>query len=397
MLLKALHSERANTESPMNARGLSSVELGATALKRFALIASVAITGGLLACGDSPLSADGDQGIDEGVKVHKVAVASVQRQQEFLAMRRFAGRIEAGQRAQMAFELAGKVAKVAVEEGQNVSAGSPLLSLDTRLLETERQQYQAQLREIEAQLERVELDIKRQQQLKQKGLSVAQQLDSLEAEQKALKAQRSRLYSVVRSVNLRLEKSQLIAPFDGEVFALDTEIDEVVNPGQPVLMLIAKTAREGAFGIPQRLGDELKNGDKLRVRTHLGEVEAEVIGLRRSLSTQTLTRQLRMRFDAGLALDDSSIAYVFLPEQRQAEGLWLPVDALVVSLQNTWAVYEAKPIENTQPQQYQLVKRSVTPLYQANGRVYVSASLKDGELIVVNGVHKLAAGQRVRL
>ena len=83
---------------------------------------------------------------------HRVAAMTLQEQQQYAVARRFSGRISAQQHTDMGFELAGKLADVMVDQGEQVKAGQVLATLDTELLRIERRELDAQLAESRARL-----------------------------------------------------------------------------------------------------------------------------------------------------------------------------------------------------------------------------------------------------
>ncbi len=75
-------------------------------------------------------------------------------------------------------------------------------------------------------------------------------------------------------------------------------------------------------------------------------------------------------------------------------GFWLPMSALLGDVRGTWAVYQ---VSQDDKGEFHLRKRSVQPLYQYRGRVYVQAELNNGDQLVEAGTHRLAPGQKVTL
>jgi hypothetical protein len=79
-------------------------------------------------------------------------------------------------------------------------------------------------------------------------------------------------------------------------------------------------------------------------------------------------------------------------------GFWLPRSALTESSRGLWSCYVADPLDDQQAPKgatHRLSRRELELLHQQEDRVYMRGTLADGELIVVDGLHRLVPGQRV--
>lgn len=321
---------------------------------------------------------------------HPVNVAAIELQDSYVAKRRFSGRAVAAQRSALAFELPGTVETVQVESGQKVSKGDVLVSLDSRLLQAQAAEVDAALVENRASLEKNARDLERQRSLQSKGYSAQQAIDDLTAQGKVLRAQRERLEAQRRAVELRLEKSVLKAPFSGEVVAKSVDAGMTVKEGQPALELVEIGETEAVIGIPEVLYSAVRDAEKVTVRGFFGETQATVVSVSQTVNPNTLTHSVRIRFPAEASIADGSIVYMLVDQPVSESGFWLPLSALLEGYRGTWSVF-ALSEDNT------LEKRSVSPLYQEGDRVFVEGQLADGSQVVVNGVHRYAAGQRVQV
>nr|WP_246386517.1 efflux RND transporter periplasmic adaptor subunit [Litorivivens lipolytica] len=321
---------------------------------------------------------------------HPVNVAEIAYQDSYIAKRRFSGRAVAAQRSALAFELPGTVEAVEVESGQQVAAGDVLVSLDSRLLQAQAAEVDAALVENRASLNKNIRDLERQRSLKTKGYSAQQAIDDLTAQGKVLRAQRERLEAQRRAVELRLEKSVLKAPFSGEVVAKSVDVGVTVKEGQPALEIVEIGDTEAVIGIPEVLYSAVSNVDEVTVRGFFGETQATVVSVSQTVNPNTLTHSVRIRFPADVAIADGSIVYMLVDQTINQRGFWLPLSSLLEGYRGTWSVFALNQ-DNT------LEKRSVSPLYQEGGRVFVEGELDDGSQVVINGVHRYAAGQIVQV
>ena len=125
---------------------------------------------------------------ERAVVYQPVDAVTVSRSERFGVTRLFTGVVQPAQTADIAFEFAGTVQAVLVNEGDRVEEGDLLARLDTSLLEIERRQLQAQLAEAQATLRLTQANLKRQGSLEVDGYSSAQRRDELEANRDATHA-----------------------------------------------------------------------------------------------------------------------------------------------------------------------------------------------------------------
>lgn len=326
---------------------------------------------------------------------HTVNEHEILRQDSYLAQRRFSGRAVAAQRSALAFELPGRVERVSVEAGQTVLEGDTLVALDTSLLEAQKAEFSAALAENRAALTRVTKDLARQRDLQKKGYSATQVIDKLTAERDMLRAKDERLQAQLRGVDIRLAKSVLKAPFDGEILEKFVDPGVIVKEGQPALELAELGHTEAVVGIPRALRDSVEAGQTVLVRGDFGEARARVDSVSRVVDPGTLTHSVRVSFPGDTDVADGAIVYLLLEQREPVEGFWAPLSALLEGYRGTWAVLVLR--SGKEAGTTVLEKHSVEPIYQQADRVFLAGSLQTGDRIVADGVHRYAAGQHVQV
>jgi len=122
-------------------------------------------------------------------------------------------------KVELAFPLSGTVKTVNVEAGDSVTAGQPLVSLDTAILE-------AKVKEAEANVIVQETQVA---YLVRVGTS-QENLDSAKADVERMKA-------LVQIAKAQLAQATLAAPFDGTIASVDIHPSEYANPGQIIIKM----------------------------------------------------------------------------------------------------------------------------------------------------------------
>lgn len=328
------------------------------------------------------------------VTLQNVSSTAIERLPAYEAQRLFAGRVIGSQRADIGFELAGQVAEVTVEDGQQVKAGEILARLDTRALVIEKAELTAARREVGARLDQLDKDLSRFNNLRESGYVSVGQLDELRSRRAEAAAQLSQVDARLNGVALRMKKSSMTAPFAGEISTQQLEKGFLVSAGQPLMQLVVTGNTEAVFGISDRLGRNLIYGQSLAVSGDFGEWPASIISVAQNLDWRTQTRTVRVQLPVDAPAVDGNTAYLHLPETRDVAGFWLPLTALLEDVRGTWAVYSLAAVEDGS---YQLRKRSVQPVYQYQGRVFVDGELKTGDRVVTAGLHRVSPGLHVSL
>lgn len=108
--------------------------------------------------------------LKESVTLPTVSVTTVNLLSSYRIPKEFVGTIQASQRANLGFELSGKINTLFVDVGDSIKKNAPLAQLDTQLLDTELRQLSAQREQLDAQLALMKSNLHRQRQLKKKRL-----------------------------------------------------------------------------------------------------------------------------------------------------------------------------------------------------------------------------------
>jgi membrane fusion protein, multidrug efflux system len=323
---------------------------------------------------------------------HRVAAMTMQEQQQYAVARRFSGRISAQQHTDMGFELAGKLADVMVDQGEQVKAGQVLATLDTELLRIERRELDAQLAESRARLKLTEANLKRQRSLRQSGFTSEQRLDELQAEREALLANIARLDAAVASVTSRIGKSTLVAPFEGVISHRFTDQGAVVSAGLAVVRVQQVGIMEVHIGVPVRLLSSLRTGEQKPVEINGVSYMARLLAIGADVHPLSRTVNVRLALPDDALAVNGDLAYLQLEEHVQESGFWIPAAAITDGMRGLWSVYILTAEDGGR---FRLQARDVQVLHATADKVYVQGALSDGESIAAAGLHRLVPGQQV--
>jgi HlyD family secretion protein len=269
-----------------------------------------------------------------------------------------AGTVKARRRSRITAETGGRVTEIAHREGELVSKGDVLVrlndsSLSARLDLAQRGAEAAGSRQAEACLrrDRAGRELARTKKLAEKGVASDDVLDELQylsdAARLGCDAARMELASAraqIRTAEAELAKTVIVAPFDGIVAEVSTEVGEWVTPSPPLLTSPAVVDLIDPASLyvsaPMDEVDSAAIHDdqavKLTVDSRPGEsFEAHVVRVAPyvvDIEAQTRTVEIEVELDdpaEGAKLLPGTSADVEVVLERRSDVLRIPTSALL--------------------------------------------------------------------
>ncbi|MEN8618818.1 efflux RND transporter periplasmic adaptor subunit [Shewanella baltica] len=303
----------------------------------------------------------------------------------------FTGTIRAGNTTGVGFELAGKLNELQADSGIKVKQGQILAILDTRLLEAERQEIQASLAQTQADVDLATSTLKRNQELKKSGYVSEQLLDENRSQLNSLAAAKNRLLASQHANQLKLDKSILMAPFDGTISQRLHNLGEVIAAGSPIFTLVGNINPEAYIGVPVALAEQFHAGQQVQVSVQDQIFTAEIAGISAEVNPVSRTLQLRISLPQDARVINGEIAYLHQQQQIEQAGYWVPISALTDGIRGLWNLYVIAKDE----QQSIIERRDVEILYTTQDMAYIQGAIQPNEIYVSQGLHKLVVGQAV--
>lgn len=165
------------------------------------------------------------------------------------------GSLEANESVDIRSEVGGLVRVIFFEEGQQVTAGKVLVKIDDAEL-------LAQLAQIEARFKLAELNVARSENLSESRTIPQSEYDRARSEFAAVQAERTLL-------RLRLEKTEIKAPFDGVLGARTISAGDVVTTSTVITKLDDLSRLKITFPVPERFLAKVRPGTQLEASTRL--------------------------------------------------------------------------------------------------------------------------------
>ena len=244
------------------------------------------------------------------------------RQIDIQPIAKVTGKLEPARKASLHFQVSGQINERFVEAGQNVTAKTQMLSVNSgdfvdaveeskALLEIKRSTIKRDLRLLELIKQERELqeeEVKRLKQLDQNSLTSKSNYDqalqslyrqqaeetrlnhSVKLSRSELKVEQARLNKARRNK----ERTKLDSPFDGVINSVHVEVGDYVSPGQTALEIIQLDELDLNLEISGTTASKLQLGQKIGIQTEKDNREGEVIALALDPNSETNTHTLKV-------------------------------------------------------------------------------------------------------
>ncbi len=150
------------------------------------------------------------------------------------------------------------------------------------------------------------------------------------------------------------------------------------------------------IGVPPESANTLCEGDPFEVQIGGQLFAAKVRAVLAELDSTTRTRTtiLTLVENTQHEVVPGQLARVRIDQRIETPGYWVPLTALTRDTGGLWSLLIAEP---TDRQEHVISSRLVEILYTNGEQAFVRGTIKQGELAVTQGVHRLALGQHVDL
>jgi membrane fusion protein, multidrug efflux system len=270
-------------------------------------------------------------------------------------------------------DFPGTITSINFKQGDLVKKGDVLVQLDDRPARAELQQASAQLKQLQAILTRQKI-------LAEKKYSAASVLEKAEADVASAQAN-------VAKASLALQKTQILAPFDGEIGLRNVSVGSHVDPNHEITRLVRSDPLEVDFHVPESEVISLFEGQELEILVEGYDI-LPMIGKILAVEpySDPIGHTVRVRAELENPenkIKDGAFARVTIPLTKSENALVIPIEAV----HHRGFVFVLNDDR--------LVARAVTLSAQENGLVEVTEGLKLGETVIVDPVESLEGHERV--
>ncbi|HVH27677.1 MAG TPA: efflux RND transporter periplasmic adaptor subunit [Vicinamibacterales bacterium] len=353
---------------------------------------------GTSACSEgTPAQAAGDRG-GTGTPAVPVATATVEQKAMPLALG-VIGTAEAYSNVAVRSQITGSLTSVNFKEGDDVTKGQVLFTLDRRPLEGALQQAEATLQRDTAQLAQAKSTAARFQDLQSRGIATKEQADVSRTSAAALEATLQSDRAAVENAKVQLQYATITSPISGRTGALIVDEGNLVraNDTTPLVIINQVAPIYVSFGIPEgrlpELRRYLEQGTVRVEATPPGETTASngrITFIDNAVDATTGQIRVKAAFpNVDRRLWPGQFANVTVTLRTDPTAIVVPSAAIQTGQQGNY-VFVLKPDMTVE-------QRTVTVQRQVADTTVVENGLKPDEMVVTDGQLRLVPGTRVTI
>jgi hypothetical protein len=123
---------------------------------------------------------------------------------------------------------------------------------------------------------------------------------------------------------------------------------------------------------------------------------AKAVVPRRDDVTRTVDVLLTLP-DAPAHVRPGDLGRLSLSSRYEETGFWVPLGALTQGPRGLWNNYVAEPIDtpDSNEETHRVTPRTVEVVYADSDRAFVRGTLRNGDLLIVDGLQRVVPGQTV--
>lgn len=291
------------------------------------------------------------------------------------------GTVKADQTIDLHAEMGGTVTAILVKEGQNVSKGQLLATLDSEVIDNS-------VLQLDTQLALATTTFERQARLWEQN--IGSEIQYLQA-----KAQKEGLENSVKSLKAQARKMKIIAPFSGIIDQIYAKTGELTSPQKPFLKLVNLSKVYIESEVTETYLNSIKKDTKvlLNFKSIGTSVEASVSQVGNFINPSN--RSFKMRID--LKNPNNELKANLLADIKindfSANGTVIPTRLVQRDRDNKTFVYTIEPKENN----YTVVKTYVTEVMNYDNQSYISDGLIPNSILVDKGARLVNNNEEVTL
>mgnify|MGYP000011483964 FL=1 len=291
------------------------------------------------------------------------------------------GTVKADQTVDLRAEMGGTVTAILVKEGQNVSKGQILATLDSDVIDSS-------VLQLKTQLSLATTTFERQARLWEQN--IGSEIQYLQA-----KAQKEGLENSVKSLRAQARKMKIIAPFSGIIDQIYAKTGELTSPQKPFLKLVNLSKVYVESEVTETYLKSIKKGTAvlLNFRSIGQTTEAKISQVGNFINPNN--RSFKTRID--LKNPDNELKANLLADIKindfRANGVVIPSRLVQKDRDNKTFVYTIEPRENN----HKIVKTYVTSTMSYDNQSYISEGLDSNSVLVDKGARLVNNNEDVTL
>ena len=291
------------------------------------------------------------------------------------------GTVKADQTIELHAEMGGTVTAILVKEGQNVSKGQILATLDSDVIDNS-------VLQLNTQLALATTTFERQARLWEQN--IGSEIQYLQA-----KAQKEGLENSMKSLRAQARKMKVIAPFSGIIDQIFAKTGELTSPQMPFLRLVNLNNVYVESEVTETYLKSIKKGTEVllyfssietSIEASISQVGNFINPNNRSFKTRIDLKNLNNELKANLLADIKINDF-------KATGIVIPSGLVQKDRNDKTFVYTIEPKENN----HKVIKTYVTEAMNYNNLSFISEGLSENSILVDKGARLVNNDEDVKL
>lgn len=291
--------------------------------------------------------------------------------------------------------VSGEIMAVNFKEGQDVSKGQLLFTIDRRPMEADLRRAEATLARDEATAANDRAQATRYAALMKEGVVAKQEADQMMSAASASEALVKADRAAVENAKVELQYTQVYAPITGRTGNVMVQLGNVVkaNPDNPIVTINQIAPIYVTFTIPEQYLGDVKRYMAQRPLSVLAQIPNDpnpptgsLTFIDNSVDRQTGTIKLKATFaNADRRLWPGQFVNVTLTLATQPNAIIVPTEALQTGQQGQF-VYIVRA-DNVAEARQVTVARSI------DGKSVIASGLQAGERVITDGQLRIRSGE----
>lgn len=335
----------------------------------------------------------------------KVTIAAAY-EKELIREATFIGRGEATAKTDLVARVTGIITEIVAEDGAAVKAGDVIFRIEPDTYRADVAAKTASVSSAEANVKLAEIELVRKTELLRREAIPESELDIAQANAAVAEAELDAARAALDEAQLNLERTEIMAPFDGRIGRSTVSLGALVGPSTgPLVTLVQETPMYVTFSLsePQLitilerldrgLSDLMENGASPNVFVRLPdgtllEEPGKITFLDNRIDPATGTIALRAEFanERRIILDGGFVSVV-IEDLNPTLSILIPQNALQRDQRGDFVLVVTD--------QQLVEQRYVTLGPQEETAVVVQDGLRVGESVIVDGLQRVRPGVEV--
>jgi membrane fusion protein, multidrug efflux system len=278
---------------------------------------------------------------------------------------------------QIRAEVGGRIVELNINEGAKVKKGTLMVKIFD-------QDLQAQLRKLQVQLKINEKTEERNRELLKINAISQQDYDLSSLNVENLKAD-------IQSVRIAISKTEIRAPYDGEVGLRNISLGSYISPSDIVTTLRQVDKLKLEFSVPEKYAKEIGKGYNVKFKVDGGVKDhfAKVIATENSVDQNTRTLKIRAVVEEfHKELVPGIFAKVNLQLGKNETALMVPTQALIPTIRNKQIVRLRKDSA-----QFVVVETGI----RDSAYVQILNGLQRGDTVITTGLMAIRPNSKLKI